>query len=98
MVVHQRRIGRDGGLRDCRDPKGSGSQGEGSDKTAAIHRAVGAKLCRGMDDRHMWRVKQRVVAQHLGHPGCPVRLLNANSVIKLKTAGAAAFGIVTGIA
>ena len=48
-------------------------------------------------DRHMRRVKQRVVAQHLRGAARAVGLVDANGVVQLEAAGAAAVVIDAGI-
>src|SRR3954464_8028207 len=81
------------GLRDGPETERLRGQHEIADIGAAVDRAVNAERLVGMDDRDMRRAEEIVGLQRLSSVGCLVTAGDAERVVKLKAALAAALEI-----
>src|SRR3954453_7404379 len=81
------------GLRDGAEPERLRGQHEVADIGAAVDRAVNAERLVGVDDRDMRRAEEIVILQRLFGVGRLVASDNAERVVELKAALAAALEI-----
>src|SRR3978361_717492 len=93
MTADQSGMPRQGCLRNGAETERLGGQHEIADIGAAIDRAVDSERLVGMGDGDVRRAKEIVVLQRLPAIGRPVAARDAQRVVKLKTAFAAALQI-----
>src|SRR5258708_7905476 len=93
MAADQAGVARQRCLRNGAKIKRLRGQHEIADIGAAIDRAIDAERLVGMDDGDMWGAKEIVVLERLPGVGGPVAARDAEGVVELKTALAAALEI-----
>ena len=97
MVVQQRRLRGDGGLRDAAQAKRLGRQAEGQDESSAVHRAIGAQLAARGQDGGVRGAEEAEVLHRLPCRALAIALFDADRIVELPAAGAASVAVCAGV-